>query len=241
MSHLTSKMVWTNGYGYVGINAGKIADVWLRSAIIKAMNTDMIMGYYKSDDLASIIYRPMSIQSWAYPDSATTYSGTTLDNYDVDYIYDGTGREIVSMLAEHGYNVSADGSKVISDPNGKAIEEMTFTIAGESDDHPAYQMFKNAQEVLKKIGINVNVKTDQFALKKLASGQLTVWAAAWGSTIDPDMYQVYHKDSTAGSTLNWGYREIKADRAKYSYENQVIDELSALIDQGRATTTQNTR
>lgn len=241
MSHLTSKMVWTNGYGYVGINAGKIADVWLRRAIIKAMNTDMIMGYYKSDDLASIIYRPMSIQSWAYPDSATTYSGTTLDNYDVDYIYDGTGREIVSMLAEHGYNVSADGSKVISDPNGKAIEEMTFTIAGESDDHPAYQMFKNAQEVLKKIGITVNVKTDQFALKKLASGQLTVWAAAWGSTIDPDMYQVYHKDSTAGSTLNWGYREIKADRAKYGYENQVIDELSALIDQGRATTTQNTR
>ncbi len=241
MSHLTSKMVWTNGYGYVGINAGKIADVWLRRAIIKAMNTDMIMGYYKSDDLASIIYRPMSIQSWAYPDSATTYSGTTLDNYDVDYIYDGTGREIVSMLAEHGYNVSADRSKVISDPNGKAIEEMTFTIAGESDDHPAYQMFKNAQEVLKKIGINVNVKTDQFALKKLASGQLTVWAAAWGSTIDPDMYQVYHKDSTAGSTLNWGYREIKADRTKYSYENQVIDELSALIDQGRATTTQNTR
>ena len=241
MSHLTSKMVWTNGYGYVGINAGKIADVWLRRAIIKAMNTYMIMGYYKSDDLASIIYRPMSIQSWAYPDSATTYSGTTLDNYDVDYIYDGTGREIVSMLAEHGYNVSADGSKVISDPNGNSIEEMTFTIAGESDDHPAYQMFKNAQEVLKKIGITVNVKTDQFALKKLASGQLTVWAAAWGSTIDPDMYQVYHKDSTAGSTLNWGYREIKADRAKYGYENQVIDELSALIDQGRATTNQNTR
>ncbi len=241
MSHLTSKMVWTNGYGYVGINAGKIADVWLRRAIIKAMNTDMIMGYYKSDDLASIIYRPMSIQSWAYPDSATTYSGKTRDNYDVDYIYDGTGREIVLMLAEHGYNVSADKSKVISDPDGKAIEEMTFTIAGESDDHPAYQMFKNAQEVLKKIGITVNVQTDQFALKKLASGQLTVWAAAWGSTIDPDMYQVYHKDSTAGSTLNWGYREIKADRAKYSYENQVIDELSALIDQGRATTTQNTR
>lgn len=241
MSHLTSKMVWTNGYGYVGINAGKIADVWLRRAIIKAMNTDMIMGYYKSDDLASIIYRPMSIQSWAYPDSATTYSGTTLDNYDVDYIYDGTGREIVSMLAEHGYKVSADRSKVISAPNGKAIEEMTFTIAGESDDHPAYQMFKNAQEVLKKIGINVNVKTDQFALKKLASGQLTVWAAAWGSTIDPDMYQVYHKDSTAGSTLNWGYRKIKADRAEYGYENQVIDELSALIDQGRATTNQNTR
>lgn len=247
MSHLTSKMVWVNGYGYVGINAGKIPDVWLRRAIIKTMNTAMIMGYYKSDDLASVIYRPMSIQSWAYPDTAGVFKGETLDGESIDYIYDGTGKEIADMLAEHGYNVSADG-KVLSDPIGNPIEEMTFTIAGESDDHPAYQMFKNAQEVLRKIGIKVNVKTDQFALKKLASGQLTVWAAAWGSTIDPDMYQVYHKDSTAGSTLNWGYREIKARKADeypyinhYEYENRVIDKLSELIDQGRSTTVQNTR
>ena len=47
------------------------------------------------------------------------------------------------------------------------------------------------------------------------------------------MYQVYHKDSQAGSTLNWGYREIKADTKKYAYENMVIDELSVLIDRAR--------
>lgn len=241
MTHLASSMVWTNGYGYVGINAGKVADVWLRRAIIKSMDTSLIMGYYKDPELASLIYRPMSKQSWAYDTEAKTYTNNTMDGYTVDYAYDGTGSEIAKMLEDHGYNVSSNG-KVISDPDGKAIPEMTFTIAGESDDHPAYQMFKNAQEVLKKIGINVSVKTDQFALKKLASGGLTVWAAAWGSTIDPDMYQVYHKDSTAGSTLNWGYREIKANNGnKYSYENTVVNALSDLIDQARTTTVQQTR
>ena len=84
-----------------------------------------------------------------------------------------------------------------------------------------------------KIGIEVKVKIDAFALQKLASGQLAVWAAAWSSTIDPDMYQVYHKDSTAGSTLNWGYNAIKKDPSKYSYEMNVINELSDLIDEAR--------
>lgn len=236
-SHLASKSAWTNGYGYVGINAGKIADVWLRRAIIKAMNTDLVMDYYKQDsNLASIIYRPMSLQSWAYPSFVnTTYSGTSIRGEALDYAYDEAGQDIAKMLKDNGYTVNSAG-KVTSGPDGK-IPEITFTIAGESDDHPAYVMFKNAQEVLKRIGINVNVKTDAFALKKLASGQLEVWAAAWGSTIDPDMYQVYHKDSTAGSTLNWGYREIKANSGnKYDYELEVITRLSDLIDEGRNST-----
>ncbi len=236
-SHLASKSAWTNGYGYVGINAGKIADVWLRRAIIKAMNTDLVMDYYKQDsNLASIIYRPMSLQSWAYPSfEKTTYSGTSIRGEALDYAYDEAGQDIAKMLKDNGYTVNSAG-KVTSGPDGK-IPEITFTIAGESDDHPAYVMFKNAQEVLKRIGINVNVKTDAFALKKLASGQLEVWAAAWGSTIDPDMYQVYHKDSTAGSTLNWGYREIKANSGnKYDYELEVITRLSDLIDEGRNST-----
>ena len=236
-SHLASKSVWTNGYGYVGINAGKIADVWLRRAIIKAMNTNLVMDYYKQDDnLASIIYRPMSLQSWAYPSFETSaYSGTSIWGEELDYAYDEAGQDIAKMLKDNGYTVNSAG-KVTRGPNGK-IPEITFTIAGESDDHPAYVMFKNAQEVLKRIGINVNVKTDAFALKKLASGQLEVWAAAWGSTIDPDMYQVYHKDSTAGSTLNWGYREIKANSGnKYDYELEVITKLSELIDEGRNST-----
>ena len=36
---LSFTRIMTNGYGYVGINAGKIPDVWLRRAIIMAMDT----------------------------------------------------------------------------------------------------------------------------------------------------------------------------------------------------------
>ncbi len=230
---LKSERVLTNGYGYVGINAAEIPDVWMRRAIIKAMDTKTIsQGYYKGG-LCELIYRPMSTQSWAYPaDKTTSFSFTDDEEYFVDYAFDETGNDIVQMLEDHGYEVNGEG-KVVKDADGNALKQITFTVAGETDDHPAWQMFKQAERVLESVGFDIDVKTDAFALKKLASGQLSVWAAAWSSTIDPDMYQVYHKDSTAGSTLNWGYNAIKKDKSKYSYEWKVIDELSKLIDKGR--------
>ena len=244
IDHLTNVTTTTNGYGYVGINAKEIPDVWMRRAIIKAMNTQMLTDYYKGG-LCDIIYRPMSTQSWAYPENAKsvykfTYTNPQGKSETVDYAYDASGVEIVKMLANHGYETTSDYTKVLRDPDGNSLKEITFTVAGESTDHPAYQMFTNAKLVLEKIGFRISVKTDQFALKKLASGQLAVWAAAWSSTIDPDMYQVYHKDSSATSTKAWGYREIAND-AELTYEKGIVDDLSKLIDQGRTTDDQASR
>ena len=85
--------------------------------------------------------------------------------------------------------------------------------------------------------------TSQTALSDLSAGKLAIWAAAWSSTVDPDMYQIYHIDSQASSTSNWGYKQVKAGKATeaYSEEYNIIVELSALIDQGRSTTDQNER
>ena len=95
---------------------------------------------------------------------------------------------------------------------------------------------------LNKCGFNINTTTDSNALRKLASGDLTVWAAAWSSTIDPDMYQVYHRDSTATSTLNWGYKQIKQNAGgKYDTESAIVNELSELIEQARETNDQTVR
>ena len=56
------------------------------------------------------------------------------------------------------------------------------------------------------------------------------------------MYQVYHKDSTATSTLNWGYDVIKANlNGTYTYEKGLVEELSALIDDARETEDQPRR
>ena len=118
----------------------------------------------------------------------------------------------------------------------------TFTIAGESNDHPAWLALYNAGTRLGKYGFSINVAPDANALKKLSTGDLTVWAAAWGSTIDPDMYQVYHKDSTASSVKNWGYPQILRNAGnKYSTENEILAELSELIERGRETEDQSKR
>lgn len=258
---LTSNRIMTNGYGYVGINAGKIPDVWLRRAIIMALDTTIISNGYYNGGLCELIYRPMSLTSWAYPKGATAFrtedgsidytfyhsenSSQTLDNQ-------AAAQKIAEMLSKHGYSVN--GGQVLGGPGSTgALQKLTFTVAGESNDHPAWQMFKNAEEILESIGFEVDVKTDAFALTKLSNGELAVWAAAWSSTIDPDMYQVYHKDSMASSTYNWGYREIKTGAVssqyaqyvkqdyKYEYEKGLIDELSKLIDDARSVIDQNTR
>ena len=115
--------------------------------------------------------------------------------------------------------------------------DYTFTIAGSSTDHPATAMFNQAAKILNDHGFKIKVVTSQTALSDLTTGKLTVWAAAWSSKIDPDMYQVYHKDSKATSVNNWGYKQIKAkfNTAAYADEFKMITELSSLIDQGRAT------
>ena len=50
------------------------------------------------------------------------------------------------------------------------------------------------------------------------------------------MYQVYHMDSQATSTLNWGYKQIKRySDGMYKEEYKLIEELSELIDEARET------
>ena len=55
------------------------------------------------------------------------------------------------------------------------------------------------------------------------------------------MYQVYHKNSTATSTLAWGYREILASPTSYPTENDILNKLSNVIDDAREIEDQATR
>ena len=79
----------------------------------------------------------------------------------------------------------------------------------------------------------MEVVCDTQALTKINTGSLEVWAAAWSSALDPDMYQVYHKDSTATSTLAWGYNYIKTSGS--AEELSILNDLSDLIDEARET------
>ena len=220
--------VMTNGYGYIGINAEKVPDLSVRRAIMHAINTQFAVDYYLG--YSSAITRPMTKASWAYPTSA--------DANGQYYKYDETGATSKKLVEDAGFTPNAKGVY----QKGDHVCKYVFTIAGDTTDHPAYAAMKKAAEILNANGFDVEVKTDINALKKLNNGDLTVWAAAWGAGVDPDMYQVYHIDSTAGSTANWGYRAIKANNAgKYDTELAMVKELSEIIDLARETLDESRR
>lgn len=226
------------GYGYIGINAGQpgLENVHVRRAIAHSIDLQLFLNYYPGG-LAEIIYRSMSAVSWAYPKGLT----------EAYYPYDSSSarskiREELELAVADGYLTNVSNAYYYK---GKPLK-LTFTISGDTQDHPAYQVLYNAAEILNNtFGTDITVKTDISALKRLATGSLQVWAAAWSSTVDPDMYQVYHKDSVATSVWNWGYREILADPTTaaemYSFERGVIDRLSQRIEDARSMLEQEAR
>lgn len=246
-----NKEIQTAGYGYIGINAGKVPSIKVRQAIMHSIRTQDCVDYYQTT--AKAIHRSMSMSSWAYPTGCTPYypfiggpvpEDLTVVNPDYRTYVTKLNKKAGDVLTEKeqdnfikwlvgdlaGYTVGGDG--IYRSGNDKLDYE--FAIAGQETDHPAYNALLRAKEILERNNFKVTVKPRQDALKQLSTGGLTVWAAAWGSTIDPDMYQVYHKDSTATSVLNWGYKQILLNAGnKYSTEYKLVNDLSKLIDQGR--------
>ncbi len=223
------KMLSTDqlGYGYIGVNAAKINDINLRKAIMCAMNTALALDYYRAGT-AEQIYWNMSKVSWAYPDGAAA-----TDN-GKDYPQMGTWNEDTARANIKKYMEAAGVSA------GDGDLRITFTIAGSTlQDHPTYKVFRDAATLLNDMGWEISVVCDTQALTKISTGSLSVWAAAWSSALDPDMYQVYHKDSSATSTLAWGYNHLRNSGS--AEETQILNELSDLIDQARETNDQAAR
>lgn len=234
---LTQIQYDANGFGYVGINPKFVPDINVRRAIMKAMNINMITSQYYTSSYSKVIYRPISLTSWVYTDSSDSQKHQYFSEYsNIKYSADNV-KEITDLVEGAGWE-KKDG---IYTKNGKTLK-LTFTIAGETIDHPAYDMFVDAANLLNSVGFDITVQNNIQALQMLATGKLAVWAAAWTSGIDPDMYQVYHKDSKATSVKNWGYDVILQNTTgEYEDELTIVNDLSVLIEQGRAVTNRESR
>ncbi len=214
------------GYGYIGINASKVTDINLRRAIMAAMDTTLAIDYYAAGTASQICW-PMSKVSWAYP----TKPGTS-DSLPNGKLYPQMNSFNKAEAIDNVKNyMTAAG---VTNPETDSRLKLTFTIAGSNlQDHPSYKVFRDAADLLNDLGWDITVEPDTQALTKLATGSLTVWAAAWGSSLDPDMYQVYHKNSSATSTLAWGYNHLT--QAGTEEETYILDELSLKIEEARET------
>ena len=265
---IIGKSVETSGYGYIGLNASKIPSRFVRMVIMHCIDTSLTVDFYGTS--AQAVNRSMSRASWAYPDDVTPYypfiEGPVPEDLDVvspyyrDYVL-GLGKSAGETLSEDevsGFirmmleempsnedgnpNYVINGNGIYAEEDGKNPCKITLTIAGAETDHPAWQAFLKAKEILNKNHFEITVANDAQALKKLNSGDLAVWAAAWGSTIDPDLYQIYHMDSKATSVNNWGYKAILANTGdRYTYEYAKVVELSEKIEEGRSVLDQNVR
>ena len=225
----------SNTYGYVGINPEAVPDIEVRQAIMKAMDTASIVKDYYTTDLAETIYRPMSIECWAYPKiDEDTYIGR---HEKVKFSRDV--EEICALVETAGYRRANSDSVYMKD--GKPLA-LVFTIMDDSKDHPAYDMFVDTAEWLNEnCGFCITVATDMQAISKLENGDLQVWADTLSSGVDPDLYQRYHRDSKAHNK-NLGYEMIFSDiTGQFSGEKELIKRLSTKIEEGRATLDQTTR
>lgn len=251
---ITVNTVDNLGYGYIGMcskvmNVGGEPDSEASKNLRKAFGTifsvyrDVAIDSYYGER-ASVINYPISNTSWAAPQP-------TDDGYKVAFSVDVDGNDIYTsdMTAEQKYEAAkqaalgyfeaagytVEDGKLTAAPEGAALEYELWIPGDGVGDHPSFMICTLASDALKSIGMNliINDLTNSSDLWTALDAQtVAMWAAAWGATVDPDMYQIYYADVANGGA--------NAGGSNYMYAI-ADEELDQLILDARASTDQTYR
>ena len=238
---VTTYSVANLGYGYIGMNAdtmnvagepGSEASKNLRKAFatVLAVYRDTAFDSYYGDAAAVINY-PISSTSWAAPQP-------TDEGYRVAFSVDVDGNPIytadmsaedkyaaaqqaaIGFLKAAGYTFDEAAGVFTAAPEGAALSYEVIIPGDGTGDHPSFAILTAAQQSLAEIGIElkINDPADSNVLwDALDAGTQNMWCAAWGSTIDPDMYQVYHSSNIVGLG--------GSDSNHYHIQSELLDQL----------------
>ena len=128
--------------------------------------------------------------------------------------YEAATQAALAYLEAAGFTV--ENGKVTAAPKGaKGMSEedsYEIMIPGQGQqDHPAYGIAVKAKELLGNIGyvIRINDVGTSVWNAQLNANTADMWAAAWQSSADPDMYQVYHSSNADGQGTNSNHYQIK--------------------------------
>lgn len=219
---ITYNAVDNLGYGYIGINANNVkvgqdpasdASKALRKAFatLFAVYRDTVIASYYGER-AQVIQYPISNTSWAAPrpsdsDYAIAYSkdveGNPIftDGMTETQKYDAALQAAIGFFKAAGYTWDEASKKFTAAPAGAKLT-YELIIPGEGiGEHPAYGILTSTKSALETIGITISINdpSDSNVLwTAVESGTCEMWAAAWGATPDPDMYQIYHSSNTVG-------------------------------------------
>ncbi|MCB2179491.1 ABC transporter substrate-binding protein [bacterium] len=236
---ITTSLVDNLGYGYIGFNASTMLvgddpaseaskDLRKGFATIMAAHRDTVIDSYYGE-LAAVINYPITNTSWAAPQA-------TDEGYKVAFSEDVNGDPIYTadMTTEEKYAAAQEAALGFFEAAGFTVEDGMLTAAPEgaklsyevlvpadgTGDHPAFGILTAAQESLAAIGMElvINDLTDTAVLWQiLDAATQEMWTAAWGSTIDPDMYQVYYSGNVVG--------EGGSDSNHYHITSPELDQL----------------
>ena len=208
------------GYGYIGINSSIVnvggesdsdASKNLRRALATVLSVyrDVAIDTYYGD-AASVINYPISNTSWAAPQPSDSdyeiafskdVEGNSIYTADMtsDQRYEAAIEAALGFFEAAGYTV--ENGKVTAAPEGAKME-YEILIPGDGDgNHPSFAILADASAAFEGIGFNlaINDLTDANVLwDRLDAGTQELWCAAWGATIDPDMYQIYYSTNVVG-------------------------------------------
>lgn len=210
------------GYGYIGINSKTVsvkgepdseASKNLRKgfATVFAVYRDVAIDSYYGDAAAVINY-PISNTSWAAPQKSDP-------GYEVAYSKTVEGQPIYTegMVAEDkyakalsaakdyfraaGYVYDEASGKFAAAPEGAKLDYEVIVPGDGTGEHPAFAILTDTKAALETIGITLTINDPADAnllWDTLDANTHEMWTAAWGSTIDPDMYQVYFSKNGKG-------------------------------------------
>lgn len=197
---LVAILVDNLGYGYICINPHVWPNLNFRIALASVFDKSVVLNYYPNG-LADLIWRSQSQVSWAYPENAQPI-----------YPYDDDLSTAIEYFQAAGYTW-----------NGTAFTDVPaiqLTIPSAVEDHPAGGVYLKAQEKLATIGITANIVSDANLIANIKGGTTGVYALAWQSSQDPDMYQVNHYLSQADSVV--------ANGIAWLHENGNDDQLGTI-------------
>lgn len=248
-NNISTLTVDNNGYGYLGINAevmsvegkaGSDASKALRKAfatVYALYRQDSIDNYYGGS--ASVLNYPISNTSWAAPQkSEPGYTVAFSKDVSGNNIYKSdmtdAEKEKAALNAALGYFKAAgytvQSGKVTEAPKGAKLKYEVWIPGDGTGDHPAYLMLTKAKTALAKIGITLIVKdldNSAYLWSGLEEGTVPMWIAAWGSALDPDMYQIYYSGVNTGNMpggSNYMYKIADPKLDEYILEARSISD-----------------
>lgn len=249
---LLTEMVDDLAYGYIGIQAEQVCvagEPYSDTSRYLRRGLATLFSYYRQKAVeeyfgatASVIDYPMSQTLWASPqksdsDYETAFSRDIHENpiymeeMTEEEQLDAMKKAVLDYFRAAGYQI--EQGVLTEAPEGASLTYEALLVQEEGTIHPCASLMEAAAELLKEMGMTLNVtflNSEAELNAILQEGSQQIWCAECSAVIYPDLYEQYYSANCPGMG---GTNE--------NYFSLMDEELDALILEARKDDDWNTR